>query len=190
MENKMIETDFVADSTVNKLILLFVLDKMEIPLTENSIIDICTNKNNWLSYMDYKDVMWQLLDVKFIYKTIDSESECRYNITISGRNCLSHFFHKIPASMRENITNFAKANRMNFKRAQEYVSKYQKNQDGTYLCTLQIKDPLEGKNIFETKIVIPTSSQSGKICKKWKDKAPYIYETMYELLTDPSDNEN
>lgn len=184
MEKDIIQTDFVADSTVNKLILLFVLDKMEIPLTENSIIDICSNKNNWLSYMDYKDIMWQLLDVKFIYKTIDSEAECRYNITVSGRNCLSNFFYKIPASTREKITAFAKENRMNFKRAQEYVAKYIKNKDGTYLCTLQIKDPLEGKNIFETKIIMQTSVVASKICKKWKDKAPHIYETMYELLTE------
>lgn len=186
----MIETDFVADSMINKLILLFVLDKMEIPLTENSIIDICTNTNNWLNYMDCKDVLWQLIDVNFIYKTIDSESECRYNITIEGRNCLSHFFQKIPASMRENITQFAKNNRMKFKRAQEYVGKYLKSTDGTYLCTLQIKDPLEGKNIYEMKIKMPTNKLANKTCKVWKEKAPTIYEKIYELLSDTSDNDN
>ena len=183
------ETDFVADSTVNKLILLFVLDKMEIPLTENSLIDICTNKNTWLSYMDYKDVMWQLIDVKFIYKTIGGDSECRYNITVSGRNCLSHFFQKIPSSTREEITNFAKANRMNFKRAQEYVGKYLKDRDGTYLCTLQIKDQLEGKNMFEIKVAMPDNKLANKTCKKWKEKAPKIYESIYELLTEGTDNE-
>ena len=180
----MITTDFVADSTVNKLILLFVLDKMEIPLTENSIIDICTNKNNWLTYMDCKDVMWQLIDVNFVYKTIDSDDEARYNITIEGRNCLSHFFLKIPSSMREEITAFAKNNRMNFKRAQEYVGKYTKNYDGSYICTLQIKDPLEGKNIFEMKVLMPSNKYASTTCKKWKEKAPNIYETIFELLSD------
>ena len=186
----MIETDFVADATVNKLILLFVLDKMEIPLTENSIIDICTNKNNWLSYMDCKDVMWQLIDVNFIYKTIDNEMEARYNITIEGRNCLSHFYLKIPSSMREEITEFAKENRMIFKRSQEYVGKCIKNADGSYLCTLQIKDPLEGKNIFEIKVIMPTNKIAHQTCKKWKEKAPNIYETVYELFGDETENDN
>ncbi len=186
----MIETDFVADSTVNKLILLFVLDKMEIPLTENSIIDICTNKNGWLNYMDCKDILWQLIDVNFIYKTIDSEAEARYNITIDGRNCLEHFYKKIPSSLREKITDFAKENRMNFKRAQEYVGKYLKSTDGSYQCTLQIKDPLEGKNIFEIKIGMPTNKLANLTCKKWRLKAPTIYETIYELLSDSPDNEN
>ena len=62
--------DFVADNTVNKLILLWVLDKMDIPLTETSILEICTSQNDWVSYMDCKDLLYQLLTAKFIYKPI------------------------------------------------------------------------------------------------------------------------
>ena len=32
--------EYTQDNTINKLKLLFLLDKMEIPLTENNIIDI------------------------------------------------------------------------------------------------------------------------------------------------------
>lgn len=174
--------NFVADSTVNKLILLFVLDKMEIPLTENSIIDICTNKNTWLNYIDFKDVMWQLIEVNFIYKTIDSDDESRFNITYEGRNCLSHFFLKIPSSLREEITAFAKNNRMNFKRAQEYVGKYSENADGSYLCILQIKEPLESKNLFEIRVSMPSARTAITTCKKWKEKAPTIFEAVYDML--------
>ena len=63
--------DFIPDSTVKKLILLFVLDRIEIPLTENSIMDICTSRNNWLGYMDCKEALAQLIDAKFIYKLND-----------------------------------------------------------------------------------------------------------------------
>ena len=62
--------DFVSNSTVNKLILLFVMDKMEIPLTENSILDICSSRNNWLNYMECKELLYQLLETKFLYKHI------------------------------------------------------------------------------------------------------------------------
>ena len=43
------------DDTTKKLILLYVLDQMEIPLTEESIMAICTNKNDWLEYLDCKE---------------------------------------------------------------------------------------------------------------------------------------
>lgn len=176
------KTNISVDSTENKLIMLFMLDKMEIPLTENNIIDICTSKNSWLEYMDCKDVLWQLQDVGFIYKTVDSEDESRYNITIKGRNCLSEFYQKIRAHIREDITKFAKENRMHFKRSQEYVSKYTKNADGSRTVTLKICDPLESQHIFEIKVKVPTRKSALTIASKWKEQAPAIYEYILETL--------
>ena len=103
---------FVPDNTINKLILLFILDKMEMPLTEDTIINISTNQNTWLKYMECKDVLWQLLDIGYIAKSqVDEEN--RYNITYQGRNCLSNFYLKIPSSTREEITNFTKKGHKN-----------------------------------------------------------------------------
>lgn len=188
--------DFVADSMVNKLILLFVLDKMEIPLTENSIIDICTSRNGWLNYMDCQEVLYQLLDAKFIYKTVNEgtksfkengepKRESVYNITYDGRNCISHFFNRIPQSLREEISGFAKQNRMIFKRSQEYISDYFKNtEDGSHTVVLRIKEPLISQPMFEIKIKTPTRHAAVNACKKWRDKAPNIYEYIYENLID------
>src|SRR5574344_678203 len=159
---------------------------MEIPLTEDSIIDICTSRNGWLKYMDCKDVMWQLLDVAYIAKSGDEQ--CRYNITYEGRNCLSNFYQKIPITTREEITSFAKENRMDFKRAQEYVGTYFKNNDGSYTASLKIKDPLEAQNLFELKVVFPSRKTAINATKKWKEKAPNIYEYVYELLNEDNSN--
>lgn len=172
---------FVPDNTTMKLILLFVMDKMEIPLTEDSIIDICTSRNNWLRYMDCKDCMWQLLDIGYLAKTNMGDAD-RYNITYEGRNCLSNFYLKIPISTREEITTFAKENRMDFKRAQEYVGNYFKNNDGSYTISLKIKDPLEAQNLFELKIVYPSRKAAIEATKKWKNVAPQIFENVYETL--------
>ena len=40
------------ETSVNKLILLFVFDKMESALSERTIVEMCTAGNNWLNYMD------------------------------------------------------------------------------------------------------------------------------------------
>ena len=180
---------FVPDSTTNKLIFLFVMDKMEIPLTEDSIIDICTSRNLWLKYMDCKDVMWQLLDVGYIAKTSTGDGD-RYNITYEGRSCLSNFFLKIPSSTREEITNFARENRLDFKRAQEYVGAYSKNNDGSYTTALKIKDPLEAQNLFEIKIVYSSRKSAINATKNWKNVAPQIYENVYETLLQEDEKEN
>ncbi len=170
-------------STINKLILLFVLDKMEIPLTENSIVEICTaGTEPWINYMEYREIKAELIDAGFIYKTNEGQNEDRYNITYEGRNCLSHFYTKIPYNLREEITNWTKDNRMHFKRSQEYVGDYSKNDDGSYTLTLKIRAPLISQPMLEIKLKAPTRQSAIEACKKWKDKAPGVYETIYETL--------
>jgi len=49
------------ETSVNKLIVLFVFDKMESALSQRTIIEMCTAGNNWLNYMDlssFSPVFW------------------------------------------------------------------------------------------------------------------------------------
>lgn len=171
-------------NTVNKLKLLFLLDKMELPLTENNIIDICTSRNEWINYMDCKEILWQLKEVGFIFETDYDDNEKRYGITVDGRNCLSHFFLRIPQSIREDITNFVKDNKLNVKRSQEYVSDYVKNPDGSHTVTLKIKEPLSPTPLLEIKLKAPTRHSAILACKKWKENAATIFEYLYDTIID------
>ena len=176
--------DFEQENTISKLKLLFVLDKMEIPLTENNIIDICTSSNNWFTYLDVKEAMYELLNVKFICEEKIDGEETRYSITFDGRNCLSHFYYRIPQDIREKITNYAQENRMNLKRSQEYVSEYTKNSDGTYSVMLKIKEPILTSSLLEIKLKAPTRQSAVEASKRWTEKAPAIYENIYDSRLD------
>lgn len=176
------EQTFERDQTTGKLILLWVMEKMEIPLTENSILDMCTSKNNWLNYMECKELMWELLNSGFLYKTEEAENEERYTITYEGRNCLSHFYKRIPLSTREKITDYVKLNRMSVKRSQEYLSDYSKNSDGSFTVSLRIRSQLVNQPMFELKIKAPSRNSAMNACKKWQDIAPNVYENIVETL--------
>jgi len=185
--------DFEQDNTIHKLKLLFVLEKLEIPLTENNIIDVCTscdiidigtNNKNLFTYLDLKEAMFQLLEVKFICENKIENEETRYSITFDGRNCLSHFYFRIPKETRERITAYATENRMNFKRSQEYVSEYEKNSDGTYTVILKIKEPLLTSTLLQLKLKAPNRASAVEATKRWTDKAPAIYENIYDNLLD------
>lgn len=178
------EMQFKPDDTVNKLIIMYVLDKMEIPLTENSILEICSSQNNWINYMDCKDLLYQLIKAKFIYKPNTTNNESRYNITYAGRDCLSQFFTRIPASLRDSISQFAKENKMHFKRSQEYVGSYYKNMDGSYSVELKILEPLTTDSIFELKLKTDTRHNAIVACKKWRELAANVYETIYGKIID------
>lgn len=170
------------DALLNKLILLFVFDKMECPLTENTIVDMCCSSNNWISYMDCKPIINQLLEHGFIYNISQSGSETQYCITPDGRVCLADFFVQIPSSIRENISRFIKANITKYKKKQEFIADYYMNKDGTYTVNLKIFEP--SRPILELKMIVPSRVIAKDIYKKWEDKGTNILEILYDNLVD------
>ena len=169
------------DSSLNKLILLFVFDKMEVPLSENIILDMCCSSNSWIAYMDCQNILNQLIEHSFIYN-VSTNGEPMYTITPDGRVCLANFFVKIPASTREEISLFIKQNRTKYKRKQECVADYYMNKDGTYTVYLKIIEPVQP--LLELKFVVPNRQAAKDIYKKWEEKAANVYSLIYDNLVD------
>ena len=172
------------DAITNKVIILFVMEKMEMPLTENSIIEICSVKNTWINYMDCLDLLYQLSESKLIYKVECKEGEMRYDLASEGRNCLSYFYKRVPIALRDEMTEYCRANRLSIKQSQEYYANYTDADDGSYLVTMRIYESLISKQLFEIKTKAPTRQSAEEACKKWRQIAPNIYEYIYEKLID------
>ena len=169
------------DTFINKLILLFVFDKMEVPLSENTILDMCSSANQWINYMDCKPLLNTLLSHSFIYN-VSSQGEPLYSITPDGRICLADFYVQIPSSLREEISVFVKKNRNKYRKRQERVADYFMNKDGTYTVYLKIVEP--SQPILELKLVVADRSTAKSIYKKWEEKADNVYATVYDVLVD------
>ncbi len=169
------------EAFVNKLIILFVFDKMEVPLSENTILDMCCSSNQWIAYMDCKPLLSTLLDHSFIYN-VASQGEPLYSITPDGRACLADFYVQIPSSLREAISVFVKNNRTKYRKRQECVADYYMNKDGTYTVYLKIVEPAQP--LLEIKLVVPNRQTAKNIYKKWEEKAANVYSTVYDCLVD------
>lgn len=175
--------DVSNNKSISKLVLLFALDKIEIPMTEDSILEMCYSENNWISYMLCKEILAELADCGFVYASAPSTNvpDSYYSITQNGRNCLDFFFVDIPSSMREEITKYAITNRLKYKKKQEYFKNYYKNKDGSYTAVVKIVEPLGPK--LELKLNVPKDS-ARLIYKNWEEKASEVYTAIYDILID------
>ena len=169
---------------LDKLIMLFVIDKMEIPLTEDSILDICSVKNTWIrNYMDCKAIIHNLVDSNLLYRIgNEDQGKVLFNISYEGRECLSNLYRRIPLTSREEISQYLKANRLTVKSSQEYSATYTKNDDGSYNVILQIYEPLITTPMFELRIKAPSRQSANEAIHKWKSQAPSIYEIIFNNL--------
>lgn len=169
------------DSSLYKLIILFVFDKMEAPLSENTILDMCCSANNWVAYMDCIPIINQLKEVNWI-ANIATSGEALYSITPDGRTCLANFFVNIPTSIRKDISSFIKLNKFKYRRKQECSADYFMNKDGTYTVYLKILEP--SQPLMELKFVVPNRQVAKDIYKKWEEKATNVYSVIYDNLVD------
>lgn len=172
------------ETSINKLIILFVFDKMETALSQNTIADICTASNTWMEYMDCVNILCKLIDDNFIYVVngSDNNSGILYSITPDGRETLANFYVNIPKSLREEISQFVKKNSAKFKNRQECDSDYYQNKDGTYTVALKILAPVQPT--LDLKFVVPDRKTAKAIYKKWEEKAADVYAVIYDNLCD------
>jgi hypothetical protein len=170
------------ETSINKLILLFVFDKMEGALSERTVVEMCTVGNTWLNYMDCVELIPRLVDDGFLCKTTSSEEEPLYTLTSDGRESLNNFYIMIPKSIRTEITAFIKNNSGTLRNRQECKSDYFQNVDGTYTVYLKILAPVQP--MLELKFVVPNKKTAQRIYKNWESKASDLYSAIYETLVD------
>lgn len=176
-------TYFVPDEMTRKIILLFIFEKMEIPLSETTLSEIIMSNPDLMTYMDYRDALAKIMDVHFVVaKNIGGD--IMYLLTKDGRDCLTHFWKKIPASVREMIIKYTEENKLRMKRSQEYRIDYYKNGDGTYTAVFAIKDYTASANLMELKMRVPSRADAMRAASRWKDKAPEVFDFVYNGLVE------
>ncbi|MEG1663579.1 MAG: DUF4364 family protein, partial [Clostridia bacterium] len=152
------------DSKIQKLIILCLFEKMAIPLTENTVLDISTSDNSWLTYMECKQYLAELIETNLLYRV--PKSEC-LNITQDGISCLALFSNRIPFSIRESIKVYSRENRMRFKKRQSYFCDYSMNSDGSYTVTMKINS--ETATLMELKLNVANKQLAKYLFKTWVD---------------------
>ena len=167
------------DSTVNKLIILYVFDAIEIPLAEDSIVYICYYELKCMQYIDCMEALANLLDAGLICQT-NVTGKPMYNITHDGYECLKNFYMRIPSHYRDQIMAYCKENRLAYRKKQEYFSDYFENKDGSYTVLLRILD--KNTVIMELKLVVANRQLAKYLYKCWVDKASTTYSLIYDNL--------
>lgn len=169
------------EQTTIKLILLYVFDQMEIPVTAETLNEMCCSQNSWLTYLSLTQALPELVETRFLTSYVAGGTDY-YKITQAGRECVNYFFNQIPCSLRIEIGDYIKKNRQAFKRKQEYFRDYFKNSDGTYTVSLKIVDP--DCSQLEIKLNVANRAEAKMVFNRWNEQASEVYAAIYKILVD------
>lgn len=168
----------------NKLLVLFILEKLEMVISEDILLQMCAVDNNWIPYFYCKQVINELAGANFVLRKPDENNPSGFKISINedGKVCLSHFFNDIPCSVREEVTDYIHRTKLEYRKKQEFFSKCTRDKDGSYKVTCQILKA--DAPIFELNFNVATHGKALTICNSWTQKAPEVYKTFLEMLVD------
>lgn len=161
-----------------KLIILFMLDRTDYTMTNSFISDFVIGKG-YTSLFNLHEALSELIDNNFI-STDTIRDTIHYKITNTGEEALSYFENRLPYSIKQDILEYLKAEKINFKHESEIYANYYYNDSNWYTVQCIIKDRKE--TLMDLKFDVPTKTQAETICNNWRSKSSGIYEYLVNQL--------
>lgn len=164
--------------TLYKLIVLYMLNKVDCPLSKAQISDFILEKE-YTNFLTLQEVLNDLSDAGFVEsKTIRNRT--LLTITQEGQNTLSYFENRINPEIIEDINEYLADNKMQIKNELAVQAQYYKNTAGEYTTELVVKD--KNINLISLSLSVPTEDIASSICANWQKKNEAIYQYLTKEL--------
>ena len=161
----------------NNILLLYILDKMNIPLTIAQIEPIA------LKFMDYfalSESIKDLQDIRYIEKQVDSQN-LRYSISEEGVGSLEYLEKMLPNNIRQTVNDYILENRKSIKRDYEVNAVSFANLDtGDYTVKCSIYE--DEIMLLEINLCVVTKDEANLICNNWKKNSVDLYGAIINKL--------
>jgi len=166
------------DLSMNKLIILYMLKKVELPLTNTQLSEFVIDKG-YTDYFSFQEYLHQLIETDLI-RTITTSKSTSYEITSEGLTTVDYFHTRISESIKEEIDKHLETNKYDIKLKLDISSEYIPEKDGDYLVHLVAKE--NKKTLIDLTINVFDKNYAIKICDQWEDQCHILYKTMLSTL--------
>lgn len=166
---------------LNKLIILYMLDLVDFPLT-NSQISAFILKQGYTTYFPLQQAFIKLEEDGLL--TVEKvRNTSYYHLTEAGRFTLESFEHMISHPLKSEIKQYLVDNRYDLRAAVSTRSFYERTADGEYLVHCIVKE--RHYDIINVTLRVPIESLAISICDNWGKKQQDVYQfLMNNLLTE------
>lgn len=164
--------------TLYKLIVLYMLGRVDFPLTKAQIGDFILGKE-YTTFLTLQQAIGELIDAGLV--TAQSiRNRTHLSITKDGKETLNFFGNQISDSIKEDINEFFKENEIELRNEVSILADYYKSTSGEYEAHLIAKD--KGINLVDITISVPSEETATSICDNWQRKNQDIYQYLISQL--------
>ena len=164
----------------NKVLILYILDKLPDGLLEDSLYKIISQIND-VNYFYFKEVLTDLLDSKLVgIFTKDEEEESVLKITSEGNSALSLTIDVLPGILKLKADNIFKKEFPSITDKTSIISEFTPRSENDY--TIKCKIIEKNETIFEVRTFAGSRDRAKKIVDNWNENASKIYPKILDIL--------
>ncbi len=165
--------------TLYKLIILYMLRKVNFPLSNTQITELMIEKE-YTDYFHIQEALSELVTSKLI--TVEKiRNTSQYTATIDGEKTLEYFTSEISYPIKREIDEYLRENAFELRNESCMIADWVLAEDGGFAVTCRVN---EGKEtIISLTINVTTEEEAERVCEKWPSKAQQLYlDIMTSLL--------
>jgi len=164
--------------TLYKLIVLYMLSRVDFPLTKAQIGDFILERE-YTNFLNLQQAIGELIDANLI--TAQSiRNRTHLLLTKDGRQTLTYFGNQISSSIKDEIDEYFKTNEITLRNEVSVLADYYKSTSGEYDAHLVVKE--KGVNLIDITISVPGEETAAAICDNWQKKNQDIYQYIVGQL--------
>ena len=164
--------------TLYKLIILYMLNRVDFPLTKAQIGDFILERE-YTNFLTLQQAIGELIDAGFVTaKSIRNRTHLI--LTEDGKQTLSFFGNQISDSIKKDIDEYFRNHELEMRNEVSILADYYKSTSGEYEAHLIAKD--KGLNLIDLTMSVPLEETAISICDNWQKKNQEIYQYLIEQL--------
>lgn len=164
--------------TLYKLIILYMLDKVNFPLTNAQISNFILEKE-YTNYFTIQQAVSELNDSELI-RTETIRNSTYYRINQAGEETLEFFGNKVSDAIKDDIAEYFKKNEYELKDEVSTIADYYEEKKDEYIVRCQVKE--NGSPIIDLSISVPSEEEAISMCNNWKAKSQEVYAYVMKTL--------
>lgn len=164
--------------TLYKLIILYMLDKVDFPLTTAQISEFLLEKG-YTTYFKLQDALSELLRLGMI-RSERTHSRTLYHLTAYGTETISVLRGSLSAPIRKDINDFFREKSYDLKSESSVRADYYLTSTHEYEVRCKITE--DRVDLVDLKLVVPTETEAKAISANWTNKSQQIYASLLSQL--------
>lgn len=165
-------------NTIYKLIILYMLEKVDFPLTNTQISDFFLEKE-YTDYFTIQQVIHELFESELV-RMESTHKNTQYTSTPAGKETLKYFQDKISSSIQDDVLSYFSDKKVELKNENSILADYYKTPEQEYAARCQIKE--KGVSRLDFTLTVKTKEQAEAICQNWKDQSDEVYTCLMDML--------